>query len=72
MKFYNPFKPHLCKFGNGLYGVRKLTFFGWEYFDQDSIIPLHHWWLPYKYVVKYCMTTIDKVRWPIKSERVKE
>lgn len=33
MKFYNPFKAHFCQFGNGEFGMRKLTSWGWQYLD---------------------------------------
>lgn len=36
MKLYNPFKPHFCEFGDGQFGMRRLSFFplnGWTYLD---------------------------------------
>lgn len=41
MKFYNPFKPHFCEFGDGTFGMRKLSiFFGWVYLDTSD---MHFW-----------------------------
>lgn len=37
MKFYNPFKAHFCQFGNGEFGMRKLTPFGWKYLDTNDM-----------------------------------
>ncbi|MGL4640422.1 MAG: hypothetical protein ACRCVX_11940 [Shewanella sp.] len=39
MKLYNPFNPHLVKLGNK-FAVRKLSFFGWVYFDNQG----SYWW----------------------------
>lgn len=33
VKFYNPFRPHLCQNGYGRYSIRKLTILGWLYFN---------------------------------------
>lgn len=36
MKLYNPFKPHYCEFGDGQFGMRRLSYFplnGWRYID---------------------------------------
>ena len=36
MKFYNPFKPHVCQFTNGKFAIRKLSIpLGWVYLDQQ-------------------------------------
>ena len=39
MKIYNPFKAHYCRFGDGRYGVRKLSLreLGWMYFDTNDM-----------------------------------
>jgi hypothetical protein len=47
MKLYNPFKPHYCEFGDGQFGMRKLSlifpFSGWLYLDTDD---MHFWSKP--------------------------
>ena len=38
MKLFNPFKPHIVQFGDGTYGVRRLStiflFEAWEFLDS--------------------------------------
>lgn len=49
---YNPFKPHICQFHNGKYGVRRARAFWWllfwEYLDAvestASDNPDPYWW----------------------------
>lgn len=47
MKLRNPFKPQLVEFGDGSYGVRKLSFLGYFYVDNmglaDEDVPTY-WW----------------------------
>ena len=40
MKFYNPFKPHFCQFGDGRFGMRKLSlaFTRWVYLDTFDMM----------------------------------
>ena len=49
MKFYNPFKPHIVKFRNGKFAIRRAGFpFGfWEYLDKFT---LDFWWSIPQYV----------------------
>jgi hypothetical protein len=37
MKLYNPFKPHFCQFGDGQFGMRKLSLAGWAYLDTSDM-----------------------------------
>ncbi len=39
MKLYNPFKPHYCQFGDGQFGLRKLSLrdVGWSYLDTGDM-----------------------------------
>lgn len=52
MKFYNPFKPHVCQFNNGKFAIRKYELFlGWVYLDQfDSET---HWWHSPSFALDY-------------------
>lgn len=47
MKPYNPFKPHFCQFGDGSFGMRKLSFYqlGWAYLDTNDM----RYWRESKY-----------------------
>ena len=55
MKFYNPFKPHICKNANGTYSVRKLNIFGWSKIDSDS-----NWWTIESNQLKYCQYSAEQ------------
>jgi hypothetical protein len=39
MMFYNPFAPHYCQFGDGKFGLRKLSLrdVGWSYLDTGDM-----------------------------------
>lgn len=51
MKLFNPFKPHVVRFNNGNFGVRKWSWIcGWEFYDQHSG---SHWWHMMEHVTKY-------------------
>jgi len=68
LKLFNPFKPHVVKFGEFKYGLRKLSktlLFGWIYFDQQGGT---HWWFSSEFIPKYCVTDrADKVKFPLGS-----
>jgi hypothetical protein len=40
MKLYNPFMPHYCQFGDGQFGMRKLSLanVGWIYLDTSDVL----------------------------------
>ena len=46
-RFYNPFKPHFCQFGDSHFGMRKLSLavLGWVYLDTFDM----KFWLHAKY-----------------------
>lgn len=50
MRFYNPFKPHIIQVSDNCWMIRKLTVFGYEYFDREH----GHWWLTPRFIIKYC------------------
>ena len=45
--FYNPFKPHIVEYTNGTFAVRKLTVFGWAYYDNQKVKRDDYWWTPF-------------------------
>lgn len=49
MKFYNPFKPHICKNVDDTYSVRKWTISGWEKADMNK-----YWWTIVVYQHEFC------------------
>ncbi len=63
-KLYNPFKPHVVKFSNGKYGLRKLNLFGgYEFFGQKHC---NYWWHDMEYIPEYCtVDNIEDLRKPI-------
>jgi hypothetical protein len=63
-KLYNPYKPHVVKFNNGMFGVRKKLFMiGYEYYDQKGS---GTWWYGTEYVPKYCLAnSVDDLKLPI-------
>ena len=41
----NPLKPHTVRLASGKFAVRKLTLFGWRYYDNQRV-PADWWWQP--------------------------
>lgn len=37
MTLYNPFRPHLCRFSDGRFGIRKWFISGWYYLDTTDM-----------------------------------
>ena len=54
---YNPFKPHICQYHNGSYGIRRSKLFLWEYLDALESInednPDPYWWTTPKAAVRW-------------------
>ena len=60
MKFYNPFKPHIAKFNDGSFAVRK-WYLGWEYRSNDATD--NYWWAGFPGSRKYYRCkTIEQAR----------
>lgn len=37
MKLFNLFKPHIIEFIDASFGVRELSMFGFEYYDESGV-----------------------------------
>lgn len=59
---YNPFRPHLVRFSDGLYGIRKfsITHFDWVYFDLNIVTYL--WWTRSASDYRDCRMSLERVR----------
>ena len=68
MQIYNPFKPHLCQFSNGLYGVRKLSLDGWAYFDQTG---QGIWHLGESSTFSSYANLFSLLKYPIREKKIK-
>jgi hypothetical protein len=54
---YNPFKPHICQFNNGTYGIRRLSGFLWVYLDKAEAVKILNapfWWYVKEWVLQHC------------------
>lgn len=82
--FYNPFRPHIVEFDSGIFAVRRLRIFGWEYYDNQKIRKDDYWWTPFadqKAKQYYLVDTLEmaqtllemlKLRKTIKSTKVRK
>ena len=43
-KPFNPFKPHIVEFSNGMFAVRKFSFPFWHYYDNQKMKKDDYWW----------------------------
>lgn len=41
---FNPLRPHIIEVTNTKYAVRKLTFVGWQYYDNQKLGFEDFWW----------------------------
>lgn len=59
MKFYNPFKAHIAYHPEHGYFVRRGSFIGWEYLDNDT----NYWWFGFNYAKRWAsMNSLKKAR----------
>lgn len=54
-RFYNPFKPHICRLSTGDYAVRKLTLTGLHYLSATFETDNRKWWAVKSNVLYYCV-----------------
>jgi hypothetical protein len=67
---YNPFKPHLCQFNNGTYGIRKLSALFWIYLDADDY--RSYWWYGQPYVMRWAtFPTLTKAQEALAAHQLK-
>lgn len=62
-RFYNVFKPHIVKFDEINYGVRRWSFMGWEYLDNNTSGSYADFWWGERHALRYCaFNALDKAR----------
>lgn len=45
MKLYNPFRAHIIELQYPTrFAVRRLSWLGWEFYDNQQMGPEHFWW----------------------------
>ena len=64
MKFYNPFKPHIVKYKNKCYFVRRLSFYGWQYKERMEFTDKFskpYWWTSFASAMQWAsMESLDE------------
>jgi hypothetical protein len=67
MRFFNPFRWHLCRLPNGKFAARRLILVGWEFASRSDNFD----WFGTEFVERYCATDEAAARGVVKRRRGK-
>jgi hypothetical protein len=67
---FNPLKPHIVELESGKFAVRKLTGFGWGFYDNQRWGHCEIWWSnSHKFIQWFECDTLEQAHVALKSTK---